>query len=88
MCAINDIHADEQLVRIFADCNTSFHVCIKLDRQCRLQNSLTVEAEAQALIFLFLITLLIIMQSYAYMGLLLDMYEARGPTRLRWEEKP
>jgi hypothetical protein len=51
VCAINDIQEGKEWVRIPPDCDTSFHVCITLDRECRLQNPVIVEAEVQALIF-------------------------------------
>jgi hypothetical protein len=51
VCAINDIQEGEEWVHIPPDCYTLFHVCISLDRECRLQNLLIDEAKVQALIF-------------------------------------
>jgi hypothetical protein len=48
VCAITDIQAGEEWVRIPSDYGTSFHVRITLDREYRQQNPLIVEAEVQA----------------------------------------
>ena len=51
VCSLEDIEPGEEWVPVPIECSTSFSVRIELDRKCRQQNPLAVEAEVQALIY-------------------------------------